>query len=502
MSFRNKKLTATVVLGLVISGLAGCQSTSQESKKEPNINEVQAQHYNGPKARIAVARFTDKSNNSHWWKKEIGDGMADQLTTALVKTNRFIVLERQALDAVLSEQDLAVSGRVSSHTAAAYGEIEGAEIVVVAAVTEFDYKNKGVKTRSSGFMGDMISSVSAGFSGSHMAIDLRVIDTRTSRILAATTVEGGTKDFDFGAAATNFGSSMTGGGLQGWANTPQEKALREVIVKAVAFLEDRVPDTYYRYNANNTLVAGATPPPAPKPKITSTVEKAEPQPTRIALSVPSGRMTNPEKMDLTNARGQLNCLGYLRGEKYEDQDVYDVTWDQETVNAIAEFQTDNGLSVNGRTDKKTLNKMAEHNCMAKQVESSFGALANWLGAEAKPVTQNYQKEDVRVHKPTKQGRDSGTIYVTHDNNEPGLTEIYVVSKHKDSGGELTRAKGYLYEMNGNALAAKGEFIQNKQTEIINSGKHYIKFAFNDKFFATGEIELKKGVKNVVTLELE
>ena len=109
---------------------------------------------------------------------------------------------------------------------------------------------------------------------------------------------------------------------------------------------------------------------------------------------------------------------------------------------------------------------------------------------------------MRVHKPTKQGRDSGTIYVTHDNNETGLTEIYVVSKHKDSGGELTRAKGYLYEMNGNALAAKGEFIQNKQTEIINSGKHYIKFAFNDKFFATGEIELKKGVKNVVTLELE
>ena len=71
------------------------------NQNSPDINEVSKQQYNGPKARIAVARFTDKSNNSRWWRKEIGEGMADQLTTALVGTNRFIVLERQALDAVL-----------------------------------------------------------------------------------------------------------------------------------------------------------------------------------------------------------------------------------------------------------------------------------------------------------------------------------------------------------------------------------------------------------------
>ena len=244
---------------LVASSLSACQSTSTKvtsNQDSPNINEVAQQQYNGPKARIAVARFTDKSNDSHWWRKEIGEGMADQLTTALVGTNRFIVLERQALDAVLSEQDLAASGRVSAASGAAYGEIEGAEIVVVAAVTEFDDDSSGASVGTGGFIGDVFSSVSAGFSGSHMAIDLRLIDTRTSRILAATSVEGGSKDFDFTSAATNFGGALVGGNLSGWSNTPKEKALREVIIKAVEFLQTKVPATYYRYNSNNTLASG------------------------------------------------------------------------------------------------------------------------------------------------------------------------------------------------------------------------------------------------------
>eukprot|EP00493_Phyllostaurus_siculus_P005367 UN05406 len=141
----------TLLATALITSLSACQSTSTNvtsNKNSPDINEVSKQKYNGPKARIAVARFTDKSNNSRWWRKEIGEGMADQLTTALVGTNRFIVLERQALDAVLSEQDLAVSGRVSAQSGAAYGEIEGAEIVVVAAVTEFDDDSSGASVGS------------------------------------------------------------------------------------------------------------------------------------------------------------------------------------------------------------------------------------------------------------------------------------------------------------------------------------------------------------------
>ncbi|MFK3873466.1 CsgG/HfaB family protein [Pseudoalteromonas rhizosphaerae] len=361
---------------LVASSLSACQSTSTKvtsNQDSPNINEVAQQQYNGPKARIAVARFTDKSNDSHWWRKEIGEGMADQLTTALVGTNRFIVLERQALDAVLSEQDLAASGRVSAASGAAYGEIEGAEIVVVAAVTEFDDDSSGASVGTGGFIGDVFSSVSAGFSGSHMAIDLRLIDTRTSRILAATSVEGGSKDFDFTSAATNFGGALVGGNLSGWSNTPKEKALREVIIKAVEFLQTKVPATYYRYNSNNTLAPGYTTP----PPLTTTAAKSKAVAPVAKVDVPTHRMPHYEKMDLAMSRMNLVCLGYLKNQPdYEEFETEDVKYDRQTVIALREYQQEKQLKVSGLADEATKKSLDESQCIAKTNKSGFESLGS------------------------------------------------------------------------------------------------------------------------------
>lgn len=361
---------------LVASSLSACQSTSTKvtsNQDSPNINEVAQQQYNGPKARIAVARFTDKSNDSHWWRKEIGEDMADQLTTALVGTNRFIVLERQALDAVLSEQDLAASGRVSAASGAAYGEIEGAEIVVVAAVTEFDDDSSGASVGTGGFIGDVFSSVSAGFSGSHMAIDLRLIDTRTSRILAATSVEGGSKDFDFTSAATNFGGALVGGNLSGWSNTPKEKALREVIIKAVEFLQTKVPATYYRYNSNNTLASGYTAP----PPLTTTAAKSKAVAPVAKVDVPTHRIPHYEKMDLAMSRMNLVCLGYLKNQPdYEEFETEDVKYDRQTVIALREYQQEKQLKVTGLADEATKKSLDESQCIAKTNKSGLESLGS------------------------------------------------------------------------------------------------------------------------------
>ncbi|KAA1158258.1 CsgG/HfaB family protein [Pseudoalteromonas fuliginea] len=363
-----------LLTALLTTTLSACQSTSTNvtsGQNSPDINAVAQEQYNGPKARIAVARFTDKSNNSKWWRKEIGDGMADQLTTALVSTNRFIVLERQALDAVLSEQDLAASGRVSASSGAAYGEIEGAEIVVIAAVTEFDDDSSGASVGSGGFIGDVFSSVSAGFSGSHMAIDLRLIDTRTSRILAATSVEGGSKDFDFTGAATNFGGALVGGNISGWSDTPKEKALREVIIKAVEFLETKIPDTYYRYNSNNTLAPGYTAPPPATKRAKAASKRA------VTVDVPTHRMPHYEKMDLAMSRLSLVCLGYLRNQPdYEEFETQDVEYDRKTVIALREYQQDKKLKVTGLADETTKKSLDDSGCIAKTNKSSLESIGN------------------------------------------------------------------------------------------------------------------------------
>jgi hypothetical protein len=184
--------------------------------------------------------------------------MADQLVTALFNTNRFIVLERQTVSDVIKEQDFGASGRVRQDTAAPIGEIEGAELLVVGAVTEFEGAASGAKGGIGGFGKGILGGIMGGFKKAHMAIDMRLIDTRTSRIVAATSVEGEATDVNLGGLVGGWGGSgALAGGLGGWKNTPTEKALRICIKEAVQFVVSKTPQTYYHH--------GSTPAPAPAP---------------------------------------------------------------------------------------------------------------------------------------------------------------------------------------------------------------------------------------------
>lgn len=247
-----------VLLVCSIAFLTGCPGTAGTTTNvregsSQTIADAQAEHYNGPKARIAVARFENKASDArNWWNPQLGDGMADMLTTALFNSNRFIVLERESLDDVIYEQDLGASGRVRQDTAAAIGEIEGAELLVVAAVTEFDDNSGGVQGGVGGFGGGVLGAVVGGSRSAHMAIDLRIIDARTSRILAATSVEGTARDFNVGGALGGYtGSVGLGGALAGWKNTPREKALRDVIDKAVDYVITKTPNNYYHVGGSS-----------------------------------------------------------------------------------------------------------------------------------------------------------------------------------------------------------------------------------------------------------
>ncbi|NEZ02828.1 SH3 domain-containing protein [Wenzhouxiangella sp. XN201] len=249
-----------LIAGLCAVGmLTACpaQTTTQvrDSGQSPSMEEARSAAYNGPQARIAVARFENKAGSSgNWWNQSIGDGMADMLTTALFNSGRFIVLERQAIDDVLGEQDFGASGRVREDTAAAIGEIEGAELMVVAAITEFSENASGTRGSFGGSrIGRVIGGIAGGSSSAHMAIDLRIIDTNTSRVLAATSVEGEAKDFDIGGALAGYtGSHALGGSLSTWENTPREKALRQVIGKAVEEVVRRTPQRYYRHGGGQS----------------------------------------------------------------------------------------------------------------------------------------------------------------------------------------------------------------------------------------------------------
>lgn len=236
---RAKLLVAGALIVAYGSACAPMQPTAMvTSGGGPGIAEAQAVPYNGPKARITVAKFVDKSAKSYG---RIGDGMTDMLTTALFHTNRFIVLERGELGEVLQEQDLAASGRIKRGTEAPTGEIEGAELLVVGAITEFE-------PRAGGFGGGIISGpigAGIGVKTAHIAIDIRVIDAKTSRILAAQSVEGSAQDVG-GLAGIAVGGPLAVG-FGAFAKTPMEKAIRVCLQTAVQFIAQQTPAQYYRY---------------------------------------------------------------------------------------------------------------------------------------------------------------------------------------------------------------------------------------------------------------
>ncbi|MGQ9777899.1 MAG: CsgG/HfaB family protein [Thermodesulfobacteriota bacterium] len=257
------KIISLAGLSFFVLALVGCAigpTAKVTATGGPTIAEAQLEPYSGPKARIAVARFVDKSGKG-MVTGEIGQGMADMLATALFNTNRFIVLEREILQDILAEQDLATTGRVRKETAAPTGLIEGAELLVTGAVTEFE---PGAAAAGAG--GGMGAYILGAIKASHIAIDIRIIDTKTSRIVAATSVEGKAKDFTLGGLLLS-GVSVGGVALGGYSKTPVEKAIRIALGEAVRFIVSQTPAQYFHYTEETLLPAKEKPTPTVAPTI-------------------------------------------------------------------------------------------------------------------------------------------------------------------------------------------------------------------------------------------
>lgn len=223
-----------VALMLAAAWLGGCTSAAITSGSGPDMGSARADAYNGPKARIVVADFEDKMAGSHQYRAEYGRGMTDMMKTALFQSNRYILLEREKLRAVEAE-------RARRKTAA---KLEDADIVITAAVTGFDPGQSGGAGGLGGNLGGLIGGVAGSFKTARIAMDLRVIDVDTGRIIAATSVQG--TSTGVGGNLAGIGGPL-GGALGGFAKGPMETAIRDMIKASVDFIVARTPPTYYRH---------------------------------------------------------------------------------------------------------------------------------------------------------------------------------------------------------------------------------------------------------------
>jgi curli biogenesis system outer membrane secretion channel CsgG len=182
---------------------------------------------------IAVMKFTASAGGGRsYWRSaswDLGTGMAEMMTTALVGTGKFKVLERQEIDAVIGEQDFGASGRVDPATAAKIGKILGAQYLVYGTVNEFEYSKSGEKggVRIAGLR------VGAEQAKAHIGMDVRIVDAVTGEIPFSTrsTASASRTGFKVGYSSSDFGAN-----LAAFKNTPLGEATRKAIEDAVAKL--------------------------------------------------------------------------------------------------------------------------------------------------------------------------------------------------------------------------------------------------------------------------
>ena len=160
------------------------------------------------KATIAVGsiefRAMDTSENKQYRaygideQREDTRAFGDMLTTALVKTNKFNVIERDRMAEILQEQGLSLEGIAGGGFEGAGLNLQGVDYVLTGAITEY-----GVASKVSTFGG-----FAGGSDTARMAVDVRVLEVATGSIGYADTVAA---EASMGGAFQIEGVASTGG---------------------------------------------------------------------------------------------------------------------------------------------------------------------------------------------------------------------------------------------------------------------------------------------------
>lgn len=201
---------------------------------------------------VAVSRFENKTSWKGQWA--LDQGMTDQLTDALMQSGKFIVLERETLNDVIEEQDLAASGRTAKSKSAATGKLTSAQILIKGAITEFEHKSGGGGQKFSikGF------SIGQKREEAHVGVIIRLIDTTTGEVLSSQRVEGKAKSGGVSWGADTHGVSF---GSDGFKKTPLGKATQIAIDNAVAFIASEMQTIPFQAkvirNAGSTIYINA-----------------------------------------------------------------------------------------------------------------------------------------------------------------------------------------------------------------------------------------------------
>ncbi|OGR81680.1 MAG: hypothetical protein A2636_03920, partial [Elusimicrobia bacterium RIFCSPHIGHO2_01_FULL_64_10] len=167
-------------ISALLGGCAAGTSVKMKQDVSANVTKKVESKYTGPKRRVGVVDF---ENKSAYGQSRLGQAASDILITELVKTGKFIVVERDKVNKILEEQKLGLTGAIDSNTAAQMGRILGLNAIITGAISNF-----GVRTTGSDYLIAQSKRQEAT-----CTVDIRAVDAETGQILLADSGKGVSK---------------------------------------------------------------------------------------------------------------------------------------------------------------------------------------------------------------------------------------------------------------------------------------------------------------------
>jgi curli biogenesis system outer membrane secretion channel CsgG len=226
-----------IVLALVCAAVFTLPALAQTAAPAAGAPAAPA----GPKKRIAVLNFDYGTVRTYVAQifgtdQDVGKGISDMLVEKLVNGGQYSVIERNALDKILKEQNFSNSDRADPTSAAKIGAILGVDGIIIGSITQFGRDDQHTNIGGGGYgLGKFgLGGVGTSKSKAVVAISARIINTSTAEIMAAVTGKGESTRGDTKLLGGGGGWSGGGGGgldmgSSNFANTILGEAVRGAV---------------------------------------------------------------------------------------------------------------------------------------------------------------------------------------------------------------------------------------------------------------------------------
>lgn len=216
-----------VAAGCVL--LPGCKAPQEKSAAlTPNAVTVKNTPYSGPKYRVAVGKFENRSPYMNGIFSDGTDKLGMQAQTNLAAhvamSNRFVVVDRQVMEEIAKEAQ--ISGQNQALT--------GAQVVLTGAVTEFGRREVGTVG-----LGGLLQRSRTQVA--YAKVTVNVVDVRTSQIVYSVQGAG---EFDLtNEHVLGFGSEA------GYDATLTDKVLNLAMIEVVNRLVEGLESNQWKPTA-------------------------------------------------------------------------------------------------------------------------------------------------------------------------------------------------------------------------------------------------------------